>query len=81
MVLLKNRKVKGDNMSKVKFNVACTAVYQSELEIPNEIKNDYKAILEYIRLHLNECPVFEMEWINDFDPEDAVTIEDIKYVE
>jgi len=81
IALSKNRKVKGDNMSKVKFSVACTAVYQSELEIPNEIKNDYKAILEYIHSHLNECNVDELVWLNDLDPEDAVTMEDIKYVE
>ena len=68
-------------MSKVKFSVACTAVYQSELEIPNEIKNDYKAILEYIHSHLDECVVDELVWLNDLDPEDAVTMEDIKYVE
>lgn len=68
-------------MAKVKFSVACTAIYQSELEIPNEIKNDNEAILEYIHSHLDECSVDELEWLNDLEPEDAVTIEDIRYVE
>lgn len=68
-------------MAKVKFNVACTAVYRSELEIPKEIENDEKAILEYIHSHLDECKVEELEWLNDLDPEDAVTMEDIRYVE
>ena len=68
-------------MAKVKFSVACTAIYQSELDIPNEIKNDDEAILEYIRSHLDECVVDELEWLNDLDPEDAVTMEDIRCVE
>lgn len=68
-------------MAKVKFNVTCTAVYQSELEIPNEIKDDNQAILDYIHSHLDECSVDDLEWLNDFYPEDAVTMEDIKYVE
>lgn len=33
-------------MAKVKFKVACTAVYDSELEIPKEIADDKDAILE-----------------------------------
>ena len=68
-------------MAKVKFSVACTAVYQSQLEIPNEIKNDDEAILEYIHSHLDECAVDELEWLNDLEPEDAGTMEDIRYVE
>lgn len=68
-------------MAKVKFTVACTAVYHSELEIPNEIKNDDEAILEYIHSHLDECTVEELEWLNDLEPEDAITMEDIRYVE
>ena len=68
-------------MVKVKFTVACTAVYQSELEIPKEIENDKKAILEYIHSHLDECNVEKLEWLNDLEPEDAVTMEDIRYVE
>ena len=68
-------------MSKVKFSVACTAVYQSELEIPDEIKDNKEKILEYIHDHLDEAKVDELEWLNDLDPDDAVTIDDIKYIE
>ena len=68
-------------MSKVKFKVACVAIYDSELEIPNEISNDKKAILEYIHNHLDECNVRDLEWLNDLDPDEAVTMEDIRYVE
>ena len=68
-------------MAKAKFKVACVAVYDSELEIPNEISNDEKAILEYIHNHLDECNVQDLEWLNDLDPDEAVTMEDIRYVE
>lgn len=68
-------------MAIVKFSVACTAIYHSELEIPNEIKNDREEILEYIHSHLDECSVDELEWLSDLEPEDAVTMEDIRYVE
>ena len=68
-------------MAKVKFNVACVAVYQSELDIPDEIKDDEKAILKYIHDNLDKCPVSDLEWLNDMDPEEAVTAEDLRYVE
>ena len=68
-------------MSKVEFNVVCKAVYRSELEIPKEIRNDKKAILEYIRAHLDMCEVSELEWVSDLAPDEAVTMEDIRYVE
>lgn len=68
-------------MAKVKFKVACIAVYDSELEIPKEIADDKDAILEYIHEHLNDCNVEDLEWLNDFDPKEAVTQEDIRYVE
>lgn len=64
-------------MTTVRFNVGCMAVYQSELEIPDEIIDDEKATLEYIHTHLCDCNVGELEWINDLEPEDAVTMEDI----
>ncbi len=68
-------------MAKVKFKVACTAVYDSELEIPKEIVDDKDAILKYIHEHLNDCNVEDLEWLNDLDPDEAVTQEDIRYVE
>lgn len=68
-------------MAKVKFKVACIAVYDSELEIPKEIADDKDEILEYIHEHLNDCNVEDLEWINDLDTDEAVTQEDIRYVE
>lgn len=68
-------------MAKVKFKVACIAVYDSELEIPKEIADDKEAILKYIHEHLNDCNVEDLEWLSDLDPDEAVTQEDIRYVE
>lgn len=68
-------------MAKVKFTVACTAMYHSELEIPDEIKNNEEEVLQYIRENLDQCPVDELEWLNDFEPNDAVTMEDIRYID
>lgn len=64
-------------MAMVKFNVGCTAIYKSELEIPDEIKDDMKSVLAYIHDHLDECPVNEIEWVSDLKPGDAVMMEDI----
>lgn len=68
-------------MAKVKFKVACIAVYDSELEIPNDIVNDEKAILNYIHENLDKCEIQDLEWLNDLDPDEAVTTEDIRYIE
>lgn len=65
-------------MAKVEFSVACNAVYQSKLDIPDEIKDDEDKVLKYIRDNLDNCNVDELEWLSDLDPEDAVTIEYIK---
>lgn len=68
-------------MAKVKFKVTCIAVYDSELEIPNDIANDEKAILNYIHENLDKCEIQDLEWLNDLDPDEAVTAEDIRYIE
>ena len=68
-------------MAKVKFKVACIAVYDSELEIPDNIANDEKAVLDYIHTHLDECKIQDLEWLNDLDSDEAVTAEDIRYIE
>ncbi len=69
-------------MNKVYFSVNCTAFYNTELELPDSIDVDnMQEILKYIRNHLEECPVHELEWAKDLEPNKAVTIEDIKEVE
>ena len=34
-------------------------------------------LADYIHENLDECPVHELEWLEDFEPGDAVTLEDI----
>lgn len=68
-------------MALVKFTVGCMASYKSELNIPDEIKDDEKAVLAYIHEHLDECPVEDLEHLADLEPKDAVTMDDIRYIE
>lgn len=68
-------------MPKVKFKAACIAVYDSELDIPKEIANDKKTILEYIHKHLDDCNIENLEWLRDLEPDKAVTMADIRYVQ
>ena len=58
------------------FSVACMAYYKSELDIPDSVPKGKE--LEYIRQHLDECSTGEgLEWLSDFEPEEAVTEDDI----
>lgn len=68
-------------MVKVKFNVTCMATYVSELSIPKNIVNNKEDVLNYIREHLSECNTQELEWLNDLEPSEAVTAEDIRCIE
>lgn len=65
-------------MARVKFTVLCTGVYPSELEIPNDVKDE--DVLDYIRDHLDEAPTGEIDWLSDADPDAAVTEEDIREI-
>lgn len=66
-------------MTKVKFSVACNAIYYSELEVEDELSKE--EILDEIHCRLNEAPIKELDWLSDLDPEDAVTMEDIISIE
>lgn len=65
-------------MASVKFTVLCTAVYDSKLEIPDDIRDE--DVLAYIREHLDNAVVGKMTWLADADPEEAVTEEDIREI-
>lgn len=66
-------------MRNVKFSVACNAVYQGELSIPDDIPCTKKATLSYIRNNLNEVAVTDLEWLSDYeDTAEAVMEEDVK---
>ena len=68
-------------MARVRFNVGCMAIYQSELDIPDEIKDNDEAVLAYIHSHLDDCSVEDLEWWSDLEPDKAVTLSDIRYIE
>ena len=62
-------------MRTVEFNVTCTASYHSEMEIPDSIPKGNE--LEYIREHLPTCQIYDLQWLSDLDPVDAITKDDI----
>ena len=62
-------------MRKAEFCVTCLAQYKSEMYIPDEVEDGKE--LSYIREHLDECPVQELDWVGDLSPEEAVTEEDV----
>ena len=68
-------------MAGVKFSVMCNAVYTSYLEVPDEIANDKAKVVEYLREHISELSVEDLEWISDCEPDTAITEEDIIYIE
>nr|DAJ69614.1 MAG TPA: hypothetical protein [Caudoviricetes sp.] len=67
-------------MARVEFFVTCIATYESELAIPNDIANDKNAVLEYIHEHLENACIADLQWSNDLEPDEAVTLDDIKYI-
>lgn len=69
------------------FSVTCTAVYNADLNIPNELlkrdkegkiaEESKEAIAEYIRNHLHECDIHNLEWVSDNEDFGGdITIED-----
>ena len=66
-------------MKKVKFTVACIAMYNAELEVEDNLTN--KEVLDEIHKKLNTVPVSELTWLEDLEPETAVTMEDIRSIE
>ena len=67
-------------MAQVNFTAMCMATYQSALEVPDDIARDRDKALKYVRDHLNDAPVADVEWLEDVDPYEAVTEEDIKSI-
>lgn len=66
-------------MKKVKFSIACIAMYNAELEVEDNLTEE--EILEKIHENLDTFPVQELTWLEDFAPETAVTIDDIRSIE
>ena len=68
-------------MAKVHFTVTCTATYDSELAIPKDIANDKNAVLKYIHENLENACIDDLRWLNDLEPDEAVTLDDIEYID
>ena len=66
-------------MKKVEFQVACTAIYYSELEVEDNLTKE--EILDEIHRKLDTIPVHELTWMEDLEPESAVMMEDIISIE
>lgn len=63
-------------MATVKFHVGCIGIYQSELDVPEEIIEKGE-VLKYIREHLSDAPCKEIDWLEDLEPTKAVEEDDI----
>ena len=55
------------NMYKVKFHTYCTAVYTSEIDIPDDFARSEEDIHNYIEEHIGECNVDDLEFVCDLD--------------
>ena len=62
-------------MKKVEFNVTCIAYYPAEIKVEDNLTKT--EILDQIHDQLPNIPCKHLSWVNDLDPEDAVTMEDI----
>ena len=59
----------------VKFSVACMACYYGTMEVDSNLSEE--EMVNYIREHLSEVPTENLTWIENYEPEAAVTEEDI----
>lgn len=65
-------------MARADFNVTCLSSYKGSLDIPDDIKDDKLQVLDYIRNNLPSVEVQDLEWLSDLDPDEAVTMDDIR---
>lgn len=65
-------------MATVKFSVMCNAIYKGSLDVPDVQAKTKESILSYIHDHLGEVAVTDLEWLEDIDPENAVTEDDVR---
>lgn len=65
-------------MARADFNVTCLSSYKGSLVIPDGIKDDKLQVLDYIRNNLPSVEVQDLEWLSDLDPDEAVTMDDIR---
>lgn len=71
---------KDEETVEVPFKVLCKAIYNTTLDVPKEIVNNRnrQVLLDYLRDHLGDANVDEIEWLQDLDDlDEAVQMEDI----
>ena len=52
-------------MKKLNVTIQCMAVYNSSIEVPEEMT--LEEAIEYAKNHLNEIPLEELEYVDDSD--------------
>lgn len=52
-------------MKRLNVTVQCMAVYNSSIEVPEEMT--FEEAIEYAKNHLNEIPLGELEYVSDSD--------------
>lgn len=74
------KELKTPGFTKVKFTALCEASYDSELLVPDDIAANREEAFKYIRSHLDEAPILELNFNKDLDdPTEAVWEEDIHW--
>lgn len=52
-------------MKRLNVTVQCMAVYNSSIEVPEEMT--FEEAIEYAKEHLDEIPLGELEYVSDSD--------------
>jgi hypothetical protein len=52
-------------MKKLNVTICCMAVYNSSIDVPKEMT--LEEAIDYAKIHINEIPIGEMEYISDSD--------------
>ena len=52
-------------MKRLNVTVECMAVYNSSIEVPEEMT--FEEAIEYAKNHLDEIPLGELEYVSDSD--------------
>ena len=65
-----------DKFEEIEFKATCIAQYNSIIIAPKELKHNKEKLVKYIIEHIDDCPIFNLEWLED--SEIPLTIEDLK---
>ena len=52
-------------MKKLNLTIQCMAVYNSSIDVPDEMEID--EAIEYAKVHLDEAPLGTLEYVRDSD--------------